>query len=152
MNKQALKRYAQKLSGIERNAVLELAAKRKAHHDAVAQKQALERYQRLYMREFRTKAKQGMLSLQMQHYHQFVSHIRATIARQEKNIDQTQQKVEQALAQWRQAFVAYKSVQILIDRLEKKEQIRQENLEQDLQEEFINSHLLRQVGTEFERK
>ena len=65
-------------------------------------------------------------------------------------IARTHKVSQEAYETWREHYVRYKSIHKLLENIEQKERRKQDRLEQDLQEEFVNTHLIRKVGTDFE--
>lgn len=150
MNKHTLKLFIKNLHDTEQNAAMKLGQAQKRHRDALAHKETLLSYQNMYEQEWTKKAQSGMTSTTLQHYNQFIAHIQDAINRQDEVITRTQQASQEAFDTWREHYVRYQSIHTFLENIERKERRRRDRLEQDLQEEFVNTHLIRKVGTDFE--
>lgn len=150
MNKKTLKVYIKQLEDKEKNAAVALAQAQHAYQNALDQQQTLQRYHQLYAQELRQKGTHGLDSRQLQHYQHFLEHIYEAMRQQVHIISQAQKNTEKALENWRQHYIKCKSIQSLLEKVEKKERSVRESVEQDLQDEFVNIHIVHKVGMDIE--
>ncbi|ORM57504.1 flagellar biosynthesis chaperone FliJ [Pantoea rodasii] len=124
-------------------AVIHLGDMRRGVHQADEQLTMLLDYQDEYRNKLNTDMSGGITSMRWTNYHQFIQTLEKAIEQHRQQLNQWNQRLDQALSNWREKHKRLNAYQTLITRAEENA-LRQENrLDQKRMDEFAQRAAMR---------